>query len=242
MTMRAGNRTLYKLIAMLLLLVTGFFVFNRKTRVTPAEQAVYRELAPVLTQQRDYYSFRPAGEIVGGVIIFPDQNEDPKSYAPMARILADQGLEIRVVKYPIGLIGLSNADRSALEDGSTLPWVSLGFGKGSEKACSLADKSARVAGLILVGSCDSRINLNDNDVQVTIYQLKDQLPNEKNIAELHGRMPADTQYITVDTKEEIMAEIPGNNPEIERLTHFESLVGEVRRVLWNKVVNSRNKK
>ncbi len=240
--MKQSNRPLYRLIAMLLILITGFYMITKKAPLTPAEQSAYSEIKPGLVQKADYYSLRPDGEVSGGVIIFPDSMEDPASYAPMAKKLAEQGFEIRVVKYPLGFIQLSGAHRKILEDGNQLPWVSLGFGQGSDKACSLADKSTLVAGLILTGICASKVNLNDNDVQVKVYQLADQPYPVDQLPEIRKRLPADTEFITVETIGEMMAEIPGEPSEMSITMQQQTLVSEIKEILMKKVVNLRNKK
>lgn len=240
--MKLSNNPIIRLVAGLLLLITGFYMFTQKAPLSPTEQSAYASIRPLLVQKADYYSLRPDGEVSGGVIIFPNSNEDPASYAPMAKKLAEQGLEIRVVKYPFGFIKLSGADRKILEDGNQLSWVSLGFGSGVEKACSLADKSALVAGLMITGSCNSKVNLNDNDIQVTVYELENEPFAPDKLAEMRKRLPADTEFITVASKQEIMTEIPTDQMRIQKASQSQILVSEIKRVLWNKVVNSRNKK
>lgn len=239
--MKLSKRRIYQAAAVLLLLITGFYLFVKKEPVSQADRLVYQTVAPDLVQKSDYYSLRPDGEVTGGVIIFPDSKEDPASYAAMAKKLAQQGLEIRVVKYPLGLPQLSGAERTILEDGNQLPWVSLGFGQGGIKACSLADKSPQVAGLILTGNCDSQVNLNDNDLQVTVYQMADHPLALSETAQIQKRLPADTNFLIVSSQEEILEEIAGNQPEIQRLTQSGSLVSEIRRLIANKTVKLKNK-
>lgn len=240
--MKLSNSPIFKMATVLFFLVMGLLLYAAKDPLTAVEQSAYQAMKPALVQKGDYYSLRPDGDVTGGVIIFPDSKEDPASYAPMAQKLAEQGLEIRVVKYPLGIQALSGAERKILDDRTPLPWVSLGFGSGVEKACILADQSDQIAGLIMAGVCTSQVNLNDNDIQVTVYQLADKPYPADRLAEVRRRLPADTEFITVEDAAQISATLPGGQPEGLRRYGGDSLAIQIQRVLANRIVNLRNKK
>ena len=210
-----------------LLLAAAVFLLSPGT-MPPSAQALnaFQTMAQDVRDQSTYYAVRPQGEVKGGVILYPDDREDPVSYAPLVQRLAAQGLEVRVVKYPMGKAALFRVDPyRLLDEGRQLSWVALGVGSGTAKACSIADKSEYVAGLILIGGCSGEFNLNDNDLQINLYQFEGLEMTDELMATVQGRLPADTRYTVVGSREAIYGDL--SDPDSQTTADFIALLHQI---------------
>lgn len=227
----------------LLLLLAGVILLYPRTRpVSTQARDAYQTMAQHIRDNTVYYAVRPPGEVTGGVIIYPDDQEDPVSYAPLARTLSEEGLEVRVVKYPMGKASLFKADPvKLLGEATQLAWISVGLGSGATKACSIADKSEAVAGLILIGVCSSDVNLNDNDLMVTVYQLDNELLDDETLASMKKKLPADSRYLAAATRDEVLGGFLDSGSRA-LLIREEAFLTQVQRILAAKTPDPKNQK
>lgn len=221
-----------------LLLVAAAFLLSPGTTPPSAQQLnVFQTMAQDVREESTYYAVRPQGEVKGGVILYPDDREDPVSYAPLVQRLAYHGLEVRVIKYPMGQAALFRVDPNRLlDEGRQLSWIALGLGSGTAKACSIADKSEYVAGLILVGGCSGAFNLNDNDLQITLYQFQGLEMTNELMAKVQGRLPADTRYAVVGSREDIYGDL--NVPNSQKTADF---IASLHQILEADNTNRKNR-
>lgn len=236
------NRTRQNRIIALILLAAGIiFVLQRKSAFSRDVSEAFDGLFARITHKSEYFSVRPKGEVRGGVIFFPQDHKDPLEYLPMLRSLVQQGLEVRVATYPLRFSALSASGRKGiLEDGSQLEWISLGLGSGAVKACSLADKSDKIAGLILVGSCSGEVNLNDNDLQITFFELSSHPIAEKLMDTIRHKLPADTLYLKASAEEEVVGAVSlKRTDDLIRLPN--RLSDEIDRMLAARQVSPKNR-
>lgn len=233
-------------IALLLVLLTLSLagLFQMKKPLSPAAERAFARIAKSSVQNREYFEVSPQGQVLAGVIIYPDVRENPSSYAPLAERLAKEGYRTRVVKYPLGQPALSRADKKQfLHDGGGIPWVALGFGEGLDLACTLADRSEEVRGLILMGACSNETNLTDNDIRVTLYQLAQDPIATAVLEAMKKRLPADLALVTAPSQAQILEEIPVREGEAwNRILGNESapeqsLITEIQRILAKQVQN-----
>lgn len=90
-----------------------------------------------------------------GVVIYPGGRVDPRSYAPLARGLAQSGYRAIVVKMPLGLAVLSPhaADRPAHAHPEIRRWAIVGHSLGGAMAAAhVAERPGRYAALVLLAA------------------------------------------------------------------------------------------
>lgn len=233
--------TLYIIIGGIVLLTGALLMLFRMEPLTDAARESYSRMAGLTRETAEYHEIRPEGLVRGGIVIYPDSGEDPISYVPLAERLAEQGLATRLVKYPLGRAALSKTERRELDNASGISWITLGFGQGREKSCILADRSEEITGLILIGECRADVNLTDNDIRVSFFDLEDEPVPEESMARIMKRLPADTLYLTASSTEEILGQIPGE-AAISALRNRQgddesSLVAQINRILARSVTN-----
>lgn len=218
-----------------LALLMGVLLFLDREPLPQAARESYNRLADRITETDDYYEVNPEGIVRGGILIFPDSGEDPISYAPLAEQLVAEGLTTRLVKYPLKSAALSKTERLDKDITGDLSWVTMGFGKGQGQACILADRVEKISGLIIIGDCKGSVNLKDNDIRVSFFELAEEPLDAEAIAAMMKRLPADTVFITASSLEEILGSNLGN-PELAKTYETRSyaganLVREINRIL-----------
>lgn len=244
-TAMKNRNALYRMsalaLALILFMIGVFLWFHFRTPASSSARTVDRKMAGQVEQKWEFYTVASAAELKGGVMIYPDDHEDPLEYESLAQTLARHGFEVRVAKYPMGLARLSRSDRKDFFDSSSQTgWVAIGLGSGAEKACIAADRSERVAGLILIGGCSSQANLNDNDVKIVLYQLADRQSSENTIEEIKGKLPTDTVYLTAPNRESVLAELTTGEDSLLADSDFD-LAEQIRHMLVSKITSSKNR-
>ena len=241
-----ANRYKWMTGGILLLLFTLMFLL-RVEPVTAESKESFDRLADQTWNTRHYYEVRPEGEVRGGILIYPDSGEDPVNYATLAERLAGEGLKTRVMKYPLGKAVLSQTELKEMDDNGGSAWITIGFGDGGKKACVLADRSPDITGLIILGDCQADVNLNDNDIRVTFFELAGHSISEEQKAKIIKRLPADTVFRTAESKEEITGKITQEIQEtavMQRMAVREAecdLVSEINRILARKGTGSKDR-
>lgn len=203
-----NKRMTFQIILGGLALIIGSMLLSMEP-LTGEARASYGRLTELTRETPEYYEVIPEGPLRGGLVIYPDGGEDPRKYAPLAEQLAEEGLATRLVKYPLGRAALSKAEHRALDSPLEIPWIALGFGKGREKSCILADRSDSISGLILIGDCQIGVNLTDNDIRVSFFELADDPVAPDALAGIMKRLPADTVFREAPSMQEILGRIPG---------------------------------
>ena len=133
-----------------------------------------------------------------GFIFYPGGKVEYTAYAPLMKMLAENGVLCLVPKMPLNLAVL---DMNAAEDlPSQFPnvqtWYIGGHSLGGSMAASHAADSHDYAGLILLASY-STADLTDSGLEVlSIYGTKDGVLNMEKYNEYRSKLPADTvEYI-----------------------------------------------
>lgn len=182
-----------------------------------------------------YYVQHPVENPSGGIMIYPNAGEDPAIYAHLATELANAGLLVRVARYPLGQPAFSRVGKDEIpEEEPDIPWIAMGFGKGLDRAVRLADRSSQVRGLIILGKGSTKLYLNDNDVRVTYFQLKEEALDAEELAELETRMPADMKIRTARSAEALVSAFPDEGISL-MASRPDDLVTEVLTLLSSEV-------
>ena len=121
-------------------------------------------------------------------------------------------------------------------------WVSIGIGKGANKACFLGDQSTKVKGLILIDSCSSEVNLNDNDLQIIMYQEESNLVGDERMEQIRKKLPADTEFKITASKDQILGQLMASMEENYRANSSlkDILSQEIHDILITKPILSEN--
>ena len=211
--MRQLSRTkLYIIIGLLLFVGVAIFQYAKSSTASEAS-LLFNTMEEKVDNNLRFYTVNPQETAQGGVIVFPDDHEDPNSYALMAKSLAAMGLEVRVARYPLGRSSFKTDYSKILSEDKQMSWVSIGVGKGANKACFLGDQSTKVKGLFLIGSCSSEVNLNDNDLQITMYQIESNPISEDQMQQIIKKLPADTKFKVVASKDQVFGQLMGSIEE-----------------------------
>ena len=165
-----------------------------------------------VTQNGENISFIPIeNKRITGFIFYPGGMVDSKSYAPMARHLAESGFTVYIVKLPLGFAPLSgqetdvmNYTRKIMDTNQSIQrWVLGGHSRGAAIASRFASHNNDLfSGLILIGTShpkDYEFDLSNSGLLVMkIYATRDGLASVSEIEETRKFLPSDTIWVKID--------------------------------------------
>ena len=235
------NAKLYMVLGLLLLVGVAIFCYPKSSSAPTEASLLFKTMAPKVEKKLRFYTVEAQGIAEGGVVIFPDDLEDPVSYAPMAKKLSTMGFEVRVARYPLGRTSFKTDYKNILPEVRDMSWVSIGIGKGANKACFLGDQFSDVKGLILIGSCSSEVNLNDNDLQIIMYQEESNPVGEERMEQIKKRLPADTEFKMITSKDQILGQLMAPIEKSYMANSIEDILSqEIHDILIAKPILSEN--
>lgn len=141
------------LLAMLVLVAGGFYVWSRTARYAAFPEAV--AVAEAAEQVRGWTVFAPVGDPVAGFVFYPGGLVDPVAYAPLLQRLADGGVLAVLVPMPLDLAVLGIGRAAAVLDAfPEVPvWAIGGHSLGGSMAAEFVKGNPEeVAGLTLLAS------------------------------------------------------------------------------------------
>lgn len=214
----------------LVVLLLGY----RKPLASIKPAKAYQENKNKIIETSHYYATKPEGKALGGVLIYPDDKEDPAVYCLLAQRLAQAGWEARVVKYPFGFAGLAKQDGSETLNGDHYDhWMVLGFGQGAKPAWAVADRASYVIGLISMGNVVSDVNLNDNDVRVQLVDFEQEAMSEDKLNQALNKLPRDASHLRMASKVQVLEGEEGADVDrivdMVRQIHLERSTAESKR-------------
>ena len=172
----------------------------------PAALPALESSATVDVDVGSHVTFTPADGNGTGVIIYPGGFVDPRSYAPAARGLAEDGSLVVIVEMPLGLavLGPNRAD-SVIEDHPEIdPWVIAGHSLGGTMAARYtADHPDTVDGLVLWASYpENGVDLTDwTGEAATVFGTRDGLTTLDDIEQSRASS-SDRHGLCVDRRRE----------------------------------------
>lgn len=193
------------LLALVALLgVVGFVAWAGATPPPmPEALAALESDAAVTVTSAPWYSFRPAtGAPTTGLVFYPGGKVDPRSYAPAARALAEQGYLVVVPPMPLNLAVLApgKADEVLAAYPDIQHWVVGGHSLGGAMAAQYAAGAVdRVDGLLLWGAyAPSGADLSESGLAVSsVTGTLDGLTTPAEVAAGKPLLPADTSYVPI---------------------------------------------
>jgi len=220
---QAFKRWWWVLLLIPVLLVVGFVVWA-ETPLGPMPEALAALESDALVQveQGEWYVFRPVElEPIAGVIIYPGGRVDPRSYAPMARALAEQGYLAVIVPMPLNLAVFDPgaAEQVIAAYPQIASWAVGGHSLGGAMAANFARQNpALLAGLFLWAAYPaSSDDLSGLDLQViSIYGTLDGLATGDKIEASRPLLPPDTIWTPIEGGNHAQfgwyGDQPGDNP------------------------------
>jgi hypothetical protein len=193
-------------IVILLILAMGGFLAWASGASGPMPEAVQalESTSTVQVETEPWLIFKPVGqEPTTGYIFYPGGKVDPRSYAPMAQAIAEQGYLVVIPPMPLNLAVLSPgeaADVIAAYPGIDT-WVIGGHSLGGSMAANYAKKNPdQISGLVLLASYPaSSDDLSQSDLMVlSMYGTNDLVADYEKIEASKALLPADTQYIPIE--------------------------------------------
>lgn len=204
--MRILKRVLMALLAVLLLAVAGFTIWAY-TPPTPMPEALaaLESDAQVEVETSPWLTFTPVGtEPSTGFVFYPGGRVDPRSYAPAARAIAEQGYLVTIVPMPFNLavFGANRADDVMTAHPEIALWAIGGHSLGGAMAAKyIFDHPPAMAGLSLWAAYPAGNNsLADRDALgvVSISATLDGLATPAKIEASRPLLPASTRWVPIE--------------------------------------------
>ncbi len=136
-----------------------------------------------------------------GLILYPGAKVDAKSYAPLARAVAENGYEVVIVDMPFNFAMLSpnKAKKVIKEYPNIQSWSIGGHSLGGVVASKFAAENKKIDGLVLLASYPMGDELKDLGVDVlSIWGSKDGVLDFTNLVESKDNLPSDTTYVEIE--------------------------------------------
>lgn len=195
----------YLILPLIIVVAIGAFLVWGLTPLGPDSDAL-SALQPddlVATREGAFFEFIPRSfQHPTGLIIYPGGRVDWRSYAPLARAIAEQGYYVAIVPMPLSLAVL--APGSAAEVISTRPdiliWAVGGHSLGGAMAANFVfHNPGAVQGLVLWAAYPAESNdLSDSGVKaVSIFASLDGLATSDKIEASRRLLPADTRWVEI---------------------------------------------
>lgn len=157
----------------------------------------------VIVNIDEWITFTPTGIVpVTGFIFYPGGRVDPRSYAPPAREIAEQGYLVVIVDMPLNLAVFAPdlAGQVIASHPEISNWAIGGHSLGGSMAASFAaEPSNSVEGLVFWASYPAgNTDLSGASINVTsIIGSQDGLINQEEVEASARLLPSDTAWITI---------------------------------------------
>ncbi len=202
--MKILKRVLLGLLVVTVILVLGFVYWaNDAAQATEvALKALESDPQVVVDPQDGYIAFSPVGQPpTTGFVFYPGGRVDYRAYAPVLRMIAQQGYFVAVVDVNLNLafFEINAADAVISNHPEVEHWAVGGHSLGGVAASSYAAKHLEdVDGLVLWASYPADDSLTNATINVvSIYGTKDMAGMEP-FDKSRMQLPADTQFVVID--------------------------------------------
>jgi hypothetical protein len=234
--MKRKSILFWSILILPLILLIGFSIWAY-TPLGPMPEAVaaLQPSAEVQVYQDDWLIFEPkSGEFDAGLLIYPGGRVDPRSYAPTAHQIAEQGYLVVIVPMPFNLavFGWQNADPVIEDYPAVSNWVISGHSLGGSMAAKYAlSHPTQISGLALWASYPAASDdlSNSSLKSMSVYATNDGLTSLQDIDNSRQLMPLSTHWIPVEGGNHAQfgwyGDQPGDNPAtISRVRQQEILI------------------
>ena len=203
--MRILKWVLLILLAVILLVLAGFTIWAY-TPLGPMPEAIaaLQSDAQVQVDTSPWLTFTPVGaQPTTGFVFYPGGRVDPRSYAPPARALAEQGYLVTIAPMPFNLAVFKPAAADAViaAHPEITNWVIGGHSLGGAMAANYVyTHPDAVQGLALWAGYPAGNNgLADRQLPVaSIYGTNDGLATPAKIEASRALLPASTRWVPIE--------------------------------------------
>ena len=187
------------------LVVLGFAINQSRPAAETALLAMQTDDHVIYSTNEDgWLVFAPQDtESVGGFILYPGGNVDPRAYAPLARQIASAGHLVIIPPMPFDLavFAPNKASQVILAYPDVSIWTIGGHSLGGAMAAAfVADHPDQISGLILWASFPADTNdLSASELSVlSIYGTLDGVAPLAQIESSRARLPNDTIWVEIE--------------------------------------------
>ena len=148
-------------------------------------------------------TFTPTGGAASGLIIYPGGFVEPRSYAPAAHALADEGIFVAIVPMPFSLavLGSSRADGVIEDHPEITDWAIAGHSIGGVMAARYAaGHPETIRGLALWAAYpEADVDLSSwTGTTTSVFGTLDGLTSVEDIEDSRARLPSDTSFVPIE--------------------------------------------
>ncbi len=169
------NRKRWIILPVILVLLAGaFFLYTGNYyHADPAAAESLISDKTVAVTETDYGWFFDGPSTEDALIFYPGAKVDETAYAPFLRLLAEEGVDVCLVRMPfhLAVLGMNRAD-SVLSSYDYGRWFIGGHSMGGAVAAIYAAGHGELAGVILCAAYPTK-QLDENDLELVIYGSED---------------------------------------------------------------------
>lgn len=200
------SRKIFLVIVLFIIIVSGGFLVwaGEASPAMPEAIPALQSTHAVQVETSPWLIFMPAGqEPSTALIIYPGGKVDPRSYAPAAKMIAEQGYLVVIVPMPLNLAVLSpgKAARVIKSYPQIQTWAIGGHSLGGAMAANYAKRHPdQIAGLVLWASYPAEgDNLSQSDLKViSIYGTQDLVADFSQIEASRLLLPSDARFVRIE--------------------------------------------
>ena len=151
----------------------------------------------------NYFLFTPKKEFKNVVIFYPGAMVETEAYVPLCRKIADNGIQVYLIKMPWRLAskGYNKPKELNLFNDSTKNYILTGHSQGGKMAAQFVYENPKLIDkLILIGTTHPRdISLAEFEIPILkIYGSNDGVADEKEIFENKSKLPKSAKFIRIE--------------------------------------------
>ncbi|MCJ7657798.1 MAG: alpha/beta hydrolase [Anaerolineales bacterium] len=200
------KKTIIWLVLLVILIALIGFSIWAYTPLGPMPEAISAmgSTSEVIVEEYTWLVFQPVDTPINtGLVIYPGGRVDPRSYAPAAKQLAEDGFLVVIVPMPFNLaiFGWQKAGEVIENFPEIDHWVVAGHSLGGSMAARYAiRKPADVDGLVLWAAYPASSDdlSNSHLITMSIYGTNDGLITEQDITNSSLLLPENTSWVAID--------------------------------------------
>ena len=151
----------------------------------------------------DYYLFTPKKQFKNVVTFYPGAMVETEAYVPLCRKLADNNIQVYLIKMPWRLAskGYNKPKELSLFKDTTKNYILAGHSQGGKMAAQFVKENPDlIQKLILIGTTHPRdISLAESKIPIMkIYGSNDGVADERTIFKNKSKLPVSTKFIKIE--------------------------------------------